>query len=75
MNDPRLEDHATGVELQLNELQERLVRARRLGDASEAADIDRQVADLIDDLASTAEAIAGSHFPRPVFHGPARHAA
>ena len=75
MNDPRLEDHATGVELQLTELNERLVRARRLGHHREAAELERQVAELIDDLARTAEAIAGSHFPRPVFHGPARHAA
>ncbi len=61
MMDPRLEDHATGLELQIVELVERRERARvqgRMGDAEEAQ---RQIDALQMELAETAErAVAAS---------------
>lgn len=79
MLDPRLdghaEDHAVGVELQLNELDQQLARARSQGRADDAAGLERLVGELLDDLARTAEAIANPHWDRPVFHGNVRHAA
>ena len=55
MADPRLEDHAIGVELQLTELTEELERARVQGRTERMADLEREIAALQDDLATTAE--------------------
>ena len=73
MQDPRLEAHASGIELQLNELTGQLTRARRSGQANAVAAIERQLAELLDDLARTEEALARPQ-GRVRFHG-ATHAA
>ena len=62
MADPRLEDHAVGVELQLTELNEELERARVQGRTEQIGRLEREIAALQDDLASTAERIVtGQH--------------
>ena len=73
MTDPRLEDHAVGVELQLTELNEELERARVQGRNERMAELEKEISALQDDLASTAERIAGEHFDEPEIH--ADHAA
>ena len=73
MTDPRLEDHAVGVELQLTELTEELERARVQGRTERMAELEAEITALQDDLASTAERIAGEHYEGPEIH--AEHAA
>ena len=73
MTDPRLEDHAVGVELQLTELTEELERARVQGRTDRMAALQREIAALQDDLATTAERITGEHWDTPEIH--ADHAA
>ena len=68
MADPRLEDHAIGVELQLTELTEELERARVQGRTERIDEIERELARLRDDLAATAERIADEHFEGPMIH-------
>ena len=68
MADPRLEDHAVGVELQLTELTEELERARVQGRTERMAEITQELARLRDDLAATAERIADEHFPEAEIH-------
>jgi hypothetical protein len=79
MADPRLEAHleahASGVELELNELTEQLARARTQRRGDEVFRLEQQVVELVDELARTAEAIANPHWDRPVFHGDVNHAA
>ena len=58
MIDPRLEDHAVGVELQLVELVERRERAAVQGRHDVAADFQRQIDRLHTELATTAEQIS-----------------
>ena len=58
MVDPRLEDHAVGVELQLMELVEQQERASLQGRTEDAASMQQQIEALQDDLARTAETIA-----------------
>jgi len=58
MANPRLEDHATGVEMELVELVERRERARVQGLLAEVVELDRQIDALHLDLARTAERIA-----------------
>jgi len=65
MTDPRLEDHAVGVELQLTELNEELARARVQGRTERLAALEKEIAALQDDLARTAERIAGEHWDGP----------
>jgi hypothetical protein len=68
MHDPRLEARASGIELQLNELTGQLGRARRAGQTDAAASIERAIADLVDELARTEEALARPQ-PRARIHG------
>ena len=68
MTDPRLEDHAVGVELQLTELTEELERARVQGRTERMADLEREITALQDDLARTAERITGEHWAEPEIH-------
>jgi hypothetical protein len=58
MTDPRLEDHVTGLELQLVELVEQRERALVQGDHAGMARIEAEIAELQAEMASTAEAIA-----------------
>lgn len=67
MTDPRLEDHAIGVELQLTELVERRQRAVVQGRHQRAAELQQEIDVLQEDLASTAERIAGEHWDRASF--------
>lgn len=55
MLDPRLEDHATGIELQIVELVERRERATVQGRQAEADDLQRDIDGLQRELAVTAE--------------------
>jgi hypothetical protein len=68
MADPRLEDHAVGVELQLTELNEELERARVQGLPDRMVQLEREIAVMQDDLAATAERIVGEHWPEPEIH-------
>jgi hypothetical protein len=70
MNDPRLEDHALGVELQITELVERMERARVQGRPDRVVELQAQVDVLQDDLARTADSIAGEHWARAEIHLP-----
>ena len=55
MMDPRLEDHAVGLELQIVELEERCQRAIVQGRAEDADRLEREAEVLRTELASTAE--------------------
>jgi DnaJ-domain-containing protein 1 len=70
MADPRLEDHAVGVELQLTELTEELERARVQGRADRMRQLEAEIAELQDDLASTAEQIVSEHWHEAEVHAP-----
>jgi hypothetical protein len=58
MFDPRLEDHAVGLELQIVELVERRTRADVQGRAEDAALIEHEIDDLQRELTATAERLA-----------------
>jgi hypothetical protein len=62
MTDPRLEDHAFGVELQINELVEQIERARVQGRTDRVAELQRELEVLQDDLVETSEELATGHF-------------
>lgn len=66
MSDPRLEDHAIGVELQMNELVEQRERASVQGDDVRASALTVELEGLQEELASTAEQIAGESWDEPV---------
>ena len=70
MADPRLEDHAVGVELQLTELNEELERARIQERPERMRELEREIAALQDDLADTAERIVSGHWPHAEVHAP-----
>jgi hypothetical protein len=53
--DPRLEDHAVGLELQIVELEERCQRALVQGRAEDADRLEQEAETLRSELASTAE--------------------
>jgi hypothetical protein len=71
MNDPRLEDHAVGVELQITELVEKMERARVQGRLDRVAELQPELTALQDELAVTAEKIAAEHWPHASIHVPA----
>ena len=58
MMDPRLEDHAVGLELQIVELEERHQRALVQGREEDADRLEREAETLRTELASTAELLA-----------------
>ena len=58
MTDPRLEDHVTGLELQIVELVEQRERARVQGDTAALTRIEAELAELQNEMATTAEQIA-----------------
>jgi hypothetical protein len=68
MTDPRLEDHAFGVELQMTELVEKIERARVQGRLDRVAQLQQELDALQDDLVSTAESIANEHFDHADIH-------
>jgi N-formylglutamate amidohydrolase len=63
MHDPRLEDHALGIELQLAELFDQAERARVQGREADAAAIQIQMQKLQEELAETAEKVATEEGP------------
>jgi len=71
MNDPRLEDHAVGVELQITELVEKIERARVQGRLERVAQLQPELDALQDELAATAEKIAAEHWDHASIHLPA----
>ena len=71
MTDPRLEDHAIGVELQMTELVEQIERARVQGRLERVAQLQPELEALQEELAVTAEHIADEHFPHAEIHLPA----
>ena len=58
MHDPRLEDHALGIELQLAELVDQAERAKVQGLDDEAKVIQIEIDRLQQELAETAERVA-----------------
>ena len=60
MSDPRLEDHAVGVELQIVELVEQRERARVQGDSAGVQTAQDEIDALQAELATTAEQIIES---------------
>jgi len=56
--DPRLEDHAVGLELQIVELEERCQRALVQGRENDADRLEREAETLRTELASTAELLS-----------------
>jgi hypothetical protein len=69
MRDPRIGDHATGVELQLEELVVRRERARRKGWADEVYAIELEITAVQLELADVAEQVEVTQFKPIVFHG------
>lgn len=59
MVDPRMEDHAVGVELQLTELVEEQERAEVQGRHEDAARLGAEIAELQSELARTAARLVG----------------
>ena len=70
MADPRLEDHAVGVELQLTELTEELERARVQGRPERMRELEKEISALQDDLAATADQIVGEVWQEAQIHAP-----
>ena len=68
MTDPRLADHATGVELQIEELVHQRETARREGWGDEADALEPEIAELQLELAETAEQVADEHYQRIDVH-------
>lgn len=68
MNDPHLEDHAVGLELQMTEVAERLERARVQGRDDDVRAIAAELDELREELAATAESITEGHWDRPAIH-------
>jgi hypothetical protein len=75
VRDPRIGDHATGLELQLEELVVRREHARRKGWASEVHQLELEIAAVQLELADAADQVDAGHFKPIVFHGaePAEH--
>ncbi|MBW3537397.1 MAG: hypothetical protein KY395_06480 [Actinobacteria bacterium] len=71
MHDPRLEDHALGIELQLAELVDQADRARVQGLDDEAKAIQAEIDRLQQELAETAEKVAEATPPVEVDAGTA----
>ena len=64
MDDPRLADHAVGLELELAELVEQRERARVQHRQADADRLQREIDSVQVELAETAEALAAR--PKPV---------
>jgi hypothetical protein len=58
MTDPRLEDHVVGLELQLVELVEQRNRADVQGRLEDVAKLDKDIAQVQQELVATAEVIS-----------------
>jgi hypothetical protein len=69
MMDPRLGDHATGLELQLEELVVRRDRARREGWIDQVHELELEIMGVQLELADLAEQAADVPFRPIVFHG------
>lgn len=68
MQDPRLADHAVGLELQLGELVEQRERARVQGRTADVSRLQGAIDDMQAELAQTAEKLAEA-VPAPEVHG------
>jgi hypothetical protein len=75
MTDPRLADHATGLELQIEELVVRRDQARHDGWTDEIVALDGQIEALHWELGLAAEQAADQHYQRITVHraSPAGH--
>lgn len=73
MHDPRLEDHALGIELQLAELVDQAERARVQGLDDDAKSIQAEIARLQEELAETAEQVSETAGPVEVDASTANH--
>jgi hypothetical protein len=69
VRDPRIGDHATGLELQLEELVIRRERARRKGWADEVHALEVEISAIQLELADVAEQADAGHFKPIVIHG------
>lgn len=70
MADPRLEDHAVGVELQLTELNEERERARVQGRPERMRELEVEIDALRDDLADTADKIVNETYTEAEIDAP-----
>lgn len=68
MTDPRVEDHAIGVELQINELVEQIERARVQDRPERVAELQSELEALQDELAETAEHIGDGNWGHAAIH-------
>jgi hypothetical protein len=64
MVDPRLADHAMGIELQLEELTEQRLRATVQGREADARQLENEIRDLHTELAATVEQMEAWQTPR-----------
>lgn len=71
MTDPRVEDHAIGVELQINELVEQIERARVQKRPERVAALQSELEALQDELAETAEHIGDENWGHAEIRGSA----
>ena len=71
MTDPRLGDHATGLELQIEELVVRREQARQFGWAPTVHALELEIAALQLELAEVAEQAAAARYPSIRVHGAA----
>lgn len=67
VTDPRMEDHAVGVELQINELVEKRERALVQGRSERATLLQQEIEVLQTELAVTADKVADEDFGPPDF--------
>jgi hypothetical protein len=69
MNDPRVGDHATGLELQIEELVVRRTRAEARGWPDEARQLEEEIAALQLELADVAEEAIVTRYQPITVHG------
>ena len=69
MNNPRLEDHVVGLELQLVELVEQRERAAVQHRRADAARLQRDIDAVQEEMARAAEALARPDAPEPDIYG------
>ncbi|MEO6120822.1 MAG: hypothetical protein ABIW46_00865 [Acidimicrobiales bacterium] len=68
MHNPRDEDHLVGLELELVELVEKRERARVQHQPVDAGRIEHDIHQLQEEMAATAENLAGQRAPQARFH-------
>lgn len=68
MSDPRLGDHAIGIELRIEESVTQRLWAEREGWTDVVRSLELEIAELYAELADTAERVAGRQYAEAVIH-------